>query len=78
MPHAPVLMIVPFVADVDEQTARIHSDLDGKVAIIRRLAAEHGHRIVDLEQGAGTRLAAGHTPSTIAEDGLPPPRPGTA
>lgn len=76
VPHAPVLMIVPFVADVDEQAARIHSDLDGKVAIIRRLAAEHGHRIVDLEQVLALALAAGHTPSTIAEDGVHPTPPG--
>lgn len=76
VPHAPVLMIVPFVADVGEQAARIHSDLDGKVAIIRRLAAEHDHRIVDLEQVLAVALAAGHTPSTIAEDGVHPTPPG--
>lgn len=71
-PEAPVLMIVPFVADIDEQAAQIHDDLDGKVAIIRRLAAEHGHGIVDLEQMLATAYAAGHTPGSIAEDGVHP------
>ena len=72
VPDAPVMMIVPFVADIDEQAARVHSDLDGKVAIIRRLAAEHGHRIVDLEQVLATAYEAGHTPATLAEDGVHP------
>src|SRR5699024_4032973 len=57
VPGAQVLMIVPFVADIDAQTAQIHEDLDGKVAIIRRLAAEHGHRLVDLELMLATALA---------------------
>ena len=76
VPEAPVLMIIPFVADIDEERTRIHSDLDGKVAIIRRLAQEHGHRIVDLEQVLATALAAGHTPQSIAEDGVHPTPPG--
>lgn len=72
VPGAPVLLIVPFVADIDARTAQIHEDLDRKVAIIRRLAAEHGHRLVDLEQMLATALAAGHTPRSIAEDGVHP------
>lgn len=76
VPGAPVLMIVPFVADIDGQAAQIHSDLDGKVAIIRSLAQEHGHRIVDLEQMLAMALAAGHTAHSIAEDGVHPTPPG--
>jgi len=76
VPEAPVVLIVPFVADVDQTAAQIHSDLDGKVAIIRSLAQEHGHRIVDLEQVLATALAAGHTPHSIAEDGVHPTPPG--
>ena len=72
VPDSPVLLIVPFVADIDEQVARIHTDLDGKVAVIRRLAAERGHRLVDLEQVLATAYAAGHTPATVAEDGVHP------
>ena len=72
VPDAPVMLIVPFVADIDEQAARIHSDLDGKVKVIRSLAAERGHRLVDLEQVLATALAAGHTPRTLAEDGVHP------
>ena len=76
VPEAPVLMIIPFVADVDEERAQIHSDLDGKVAIIRRLAQERGHRIVDLERVLATALAAGHTPRSVTEDGVHPTPPG--
>jgi len=72
VPDAPVLMIIPFVADIDEQVVQIHSDLDGKVEIIRRLAAEHGHRLVDLEQMLQAALAAGHTPLSLAPDGVHP------
>lgn len=72
VPDAPVLMIIPFVADIDEERARIHSDLDAKVAIIRALAHEHGHRVVDLEQMLATALTAGHTPQSITDDGVHP------
>lgn len=71
-PTAPVLLVVPFVADVDQERARIHEDLDGKVAVIRRLAEEYGHRLVDLEQTLSCALAGGHTPLSIAEDGVHP------
>ncbi|GAA4525904.1 SGNH/GDSL hydrolase family protein [Brachybacterium paraconglomeratum] len=76
VPGASVLMIIPFVADIDQERVQIHSDLDGKVAIIRRLAQEHGHRIVDLEQVLATALAAGHTPQSVADDGVHPTPPG--
>ncbi|MDN5898888.1 MAG: SGNH/GDSL hydrolase family protein [Brachybacterium sp.] len=71
-PGVPVVLIIPVVADIDDQALRIHSDLDGKVAIIRSLAREHGHRIVDLEQVLASALAAGHRPRDIAEDGVHP------
>ena len=72
LPEAQVVMVVPFVADVDEGTHRIHADLDGKVAIIRRLAAERGHALVDLEQVLADALAAGMEPREFAEDGVHP------
>ncbi|WP_114855367.1 SGNH/GDSL hydrolase family protein [Brachybacterium sp. YJGR34] len=75
-PRARVLLIVPFVADIDEERVRLHSDLDGKVAIIRRLAAERGLALVDLEQVLERALAAGHTPQGIAEDGVHPTAAG--
>lgn len=72
LPGVPVVMIVPFVADVDEDVQRIHEDLDGKVAIIRRLAAERGHTLVDLEQVLAGALATGMPPEHFAEDGVHP------
>lgn len=71
-PQAPVVLIIPFVADLDDDAVRIHSDLDAKVAIVRDLAHEHGHRVVDLEQMLATALTAGHTPQSITDDGVHP------
>ena len=65
-------LVVPFVADVDEDVRRIHDDLDPKVAIIRRLALEHGHTLVDLEQLLAGVLATGMPPERFAEDGVHP------
>lgn len=76
VPEAPVVVIVPFVADIDELTTTIHSDLDGKVAIIRALAEERGLALVDLEEVLATALAAGHTTASIAADGVHPTPPG--
>src|SRR5699024_3885419 len=76
VPGAQVLMIVPFVADIDAQTAQIHEDLDGKGAIVRRLAAEHGHRLVDLELMLATAPAAGHPPRRIGADAAHPTAAG--
>jgi len=72
LPGVPVVMIVPFVADVSEDVKRIHVDLDPKVAIIRRLAAEHGHTLVDLEQILAGALSTGMPPERFAEDGVHP------
>lgn len=71
-PDVPVLMVVPFVTDVDEEKARFHEDLDGKVAVVRALAKEFGHRIVDLEAVMDSAWAVGHTPGSIAVDGVHP------
>ena len=72
LPDSPVVMMVPFVADVDEGARRIHEDLDGKVGIIRRLAAEKGHALVDLEQVLADALASGMGPAEFAQDGVHP------
>lgn len=71
-PAAPVLMIVPFVTDVDEEKAGYHADLDQKVAVIRDLAREFGHTLVDLEKVLETAWSVGHSPAGIAEDGVHP------
>ncbi|UQN30189.1 SGNH/GDSL hydrolase family protein [Brachybacterium kimchii] len=71
-PGVPVLLILPFVADIDEEKARFHEDLAPKVARIRALAREFGHPVVDSEHLLERAYAAGHTPATIAEDGVHP------
>lgn len=76
LPEAAVVMVLPFVADVDEDARRIHEDLDDKVAIIRRLAAERGHILVDLEQVLADALSSGMTPAQFAQDGVHPSTTG--
>lgn len=71
-PSTPVLLIVPFAVDVSEEIARIHVDLDEKVRVIRDLAREFQHTVVDLEKVVDRAWAVGHTPQTLAEDGVHP------
>ncbi|MDN5688142.1 MAG: GDSL-type esterase/lipase family protein [Brachybacterium sp.] len=71
-PAAPVLMVLPVAVDVSEEIARIHEDLDEKVRIIRDLAREFQHPVVDLEDMLQRAWAVGHTPPSIAEDGVHP------
>lgn len=71
-PAVPVLMVVPFITDVDQEKAGYHADLDEKVTVIRGLAHEFGHTLVDLEQVMERAWAVGHSPASIAEDGVHP------
>lgn len=71
-PGVPVLLVVPFVTDVDEQMASLHEDLDQKVRTIRRLAQEFGTGLVDAELVVREALDLGHTPTTLAADGVHP------
>lgn len=71
-PAVPVLMVVPFVTDIDQEKAGFHADLDQKVAVIRDLAHEFRHAVVDLEQVIERAWSVGHTPASIAEDGVHP------
>ena len=71
-PAVPVLMTIPFIVDVDQDKAGYHADLDEKVAIIRALAHEFQHRVVDLEAVLVKAWTVGHTPAGIAPDGVHP------
>lgn len=71
-PAVPVLLVIPFITDIDEEKASYHGDLDEKVAIIRALAHEFRHPVVDLEAVMERAWAVGHTPAGIAEDGVHP------
>lgn len=71
-PSVPVLMVIPFITDVDQEKAGYHADLDQKVTVIRDLAHEFRHTVVDLEQVMEQAWSVGHTPATIAEDGVHP------
>lgn len=71
-PGIPVLLVLPFVVDVDDEKASYHGELDRKVAIIRDLAKEFGCAVVDLEAMLEQAWRVGHTPVSIAEDGVHP------
>lgn len=71
-PDADVVIMLPFVADVDEDKARYHEDLDGKVAQLRRLAQQHGALVVDLERTLREALESGISPEEFALDGVHP------
>lgn len=71
-PGLPVLLVIPFVVDVDQEKAGYHGELDRKVAIIRDLAKEFGAAVVDLEATLEEAWRVGHTPASIAEDGVHP------
>lgn len=71
-PATPVLLVVPFVTDVDESMASLHADLDGKVHVIRALAQEFGATVVDAEHVMREALEIGHTPTSLAADGVHP------
>ncbi len=71
-PAAPVLLVVPFVTDVDAERAAFHADLDPKVHRLRSLAHEFGATLVDAEKTMHDALADGHTPQTLAPDGIHP------
>lgn len=71
-PAVPVLMVIPFVTDIDEERAGYHADLDEKVVIIRTLAREFGHAVVDLEAVLEAAWNVGHSPASVAADGVHP------
>lgn len=71
-PAVPVLMVVPFVADIDEEKVGYHADLDPRVRVIRDLAHEFGYTVVDLEAVLERAWTVGHSPATIAGDGVHP------
>lgn len=71
-PAVPVLLIIPFVTDIDDERVGYHADLDEKVAIIRDLAREFRHTVVDLETVLDRAWSVGHGPASIAGDGIHP------
>ena len=75
-PAIPVILVIPFVTDVNEERARYHEDLDEKVERIHALAREFDHPLIDTEALISTAYEAGHTPESIAPDGVHPSTAG--
>lgn len=71
-PAARVVLMLPFLVDVDEGIARGQDDLGDKAEILRRLARERGAAVVDLPAVMRRAEQSGLTPHEIAEDGVHP------
>ncbi|MGQ4494044.1 SGNH/GDSL hydrolase family protein [Dermabacteraceae bacterium P13115] len=75
-PARPVIMVVPFVTVVNDETARFGPDLAGKQEVVRELAKEFGHTLIELPEVMEKAQEAGHTPDSLAADGVHPTAAG--
>ncbi|GIF63626.1 lipase [Asanoa ishikariensis] len=64
----PVVLIEPFLLPINEEQVTWREDLDPKLAVVRKLAAEYGATLVP----ADTALAGAGTPAEMAPDGVHP------
>jgi lysophospholipase L1-like esterase len=71
------LLIQPFLLDVSAGVAAMREDLDGKQAVVRRLAEEFGAALLDADALFREAVAArGAAPAHYAEDGVHPTQAG--
>lgn len=77
-PNAPILLMEPFLLDVDPQKAHYWEDLSPKVEVVRTLAAE----LADFSISSGEVFALaqreGYSPVQLSEDGVHPTSLGHA
>ncbi|GAA1862608.1 SGNH/GDSL hydrolase family protein [Asanoa iriomotensis] len=64
----PLILIEPFLLPIDEVQVTWRDDLDPKLAVVRKLAAEYAATLIP----ADTALAAAGTPADMAPDGVHP------
>ncbi len=75
--RAEILLLNPFLLDVNPEKAAMREDLVGKQAVVKKLAQEYGCRFLDLDalfQEACNKLP----PETFAQDGVHPAPAGHA
>ena len=72
-----VLLITPFLLDVSEAVTAMREDLTGKQAVVRRLAAEYGAKLLDADEWFRCLVReTGNPPARYAEDGVHPTQAG--
>ena len=72
-----ILLILPFLLDVNASVTRMREDLAGKQAVVRRLAGEYGAALLDADALFREALAArGLPPVHFAADGVHPTQAG--
>jgi len=72
-----LLLILPFLLDVNAGVTAMREDLDGKQAVVRRLAGEFGAAALDADALFRDAVAArGVGPAYFAEDGVHPTQAG--
>jgi len=72
-----ILLILPFLLDVSAPVTAMREDLDGKQAVVRRLAGEFGAALLDADALFREAVAAqGVKPAYFAEDGVHPTEAG--
>lgn len=72
LPSARLVLMTPFLLDVDEERARYREDLEPKAEIVRRLAAEVGAVLVDVKARIDELVVNGMPPVELADDGIHP------
>jgi lysophospholipase L1-like esterase len=74
-----VLLIAPFLLDVNPAVAAMREDLRGKQAVVRRMAGRYGTALLDADELYRANLcSAGASPAYYAEDGVHPTQAGHA
>ena len=72
-----ILLILPFLLDVNAGVTRMREDLAGKQAVVRRLAQEYGAQLLDADELFREAVVAqGLSPAHFAEDGVHPTQAG--
>ena len=74
--NAEILLLVPYLIDLNEKVSRMREDLSGKQAVVKRLAKEFGTRLLDLDEVFKAAVANGTKPEFISADGVHPTEEG--
>lgn len=76
MPQTRIMLIEPFLLHSDESKVVWHEDLDPKIRVVRRLAAEYADYFVPMDGILQKYVANGYKPADLSEDGVHPSQQG--
>lgn len=72
LPDTQVIVILPFVLDVGDQTAAFRTDLDARIDALRTAALDAGVPTIETQRLLDANLADGRSPQDLADDGIHP------